>query len=151
LAAKVTEGRRTEFARFERFNSQQGQAQIPDPTAENTFLDSKLDWDSITQEPHCNWLEFYQNVLQCRREKVVPRIKDIAPGRAKFEVLGSLGLDVQWPFAKSGSLQLIANFDRNPLALRRKLKGELLYSTSEAQDGEWKDIPAITAAWFLNA
>ena len=151
LAAKVTEGRRAEFARFGQFNSPQEQAQIPDPNAENTFLHSKLHWDSITQEPHCNWLEFYQNVLQCRREKVVPRIKDIAPGRAKFEVLGSLGLEVQWPLAKSGSLQLIANFDRNPLALRRKLKGELLYSTSEAQDGEWKDIPAITAAWFLNA
>jgi maltooligosyltrehalose trehalohydrolase len=151
LAAKATEGRRAEFARFAQFNSPQGQAQIPDPNAQNTFLDSKLDWDSITREPHCNWLEFYQNVLQCRREKVIPRIKDIAPGRPKFEVLGSLGLDVQWPFAKSGSLQLIANFDRSPLALSRKLDGELLYSTSKAHHGEWKDIPAVTVAWFLNA
>jgi len=65
--------------------------------------------------------------------------------------LGSLGLEVQWPFAKSGSLQLIANFDEKSLALRRELKGELLYSTSEAHDGEWKDIPPVTAAWFLNA
>src|SRR6185312_15864684 len=61
LAAKVTEGRRAEFARFGQFNSPQEQAQIPDPNAENTFLHSKLHWDSITQEPHCNWLEFYQN------------------------------------------------------------------------------------------
>jgi maltooligosyltrehalose trehalohydrolase len=151
LAAKVTEGRRAEFAKFEQFNSPEAQAQIPDPNADETFLHSKLDWDSVERKPHANWLNFYQNVLQCRREKVLPRIKDIAPGRAKFEVLGSLGLDVQWPFAKRGSLQLIANFDRNSLALRRELKGELLYSTSEAHDGEWKDIPPLTAAWFLNA
>ncbi|HEV2697732.1 MAG TPA: DUF3459 domain-containing protein, partial [Terriglobales bacterium] len=151
LAAMVTEGRRAEFARFERFNSPHAQAQIPDPNAEKTFLHSKLDWDSVEREPHANWLNFYQNVLQCRREKVLPRIKDIAPGRAKFELLGSLGLEVQWPFTKSGSLQLITNFDRNSLALRRELKGELLYSTSDAHDGEWKDIPPLTAAWFLNA
>jgi maltooligosyltrehalose trehalohydrolase len=151
LAAKVTEGRRAEFAKFEQFNSPEAQAQIPDPNADETFLHSKLDWNSVERKPHANWLNFYQNVLQCRREKVLPRIKDIAPGRAKFEVLGSLGLEVQWPFAKSGSLQLISNFDRNSLALRRELKGELLYSTSEAHDGEWKDIPPRTAAWFLNA
>jgi maltooligosyltrehalose trehalohydrolase len=151
LAAKVTEGRRAEFAKFEQFNSPQAQAQIPDPNAEYTFLHSKLDWDSITQEPHCNWLEFYQNVLQCRREKVVPRIKDIAPGRAKFEILGSQGLEVQWPFVKSGSLQLIANFDGSPLALGRKLKGELVYTTSEVHNREWTEIPSLTVAWFLNA
>jgi maltooligosyltrehalose trehalohydrolase len=151
LDAMVTEGRRAEFAKFEQFNSPQGQAQIADPNADETFLHSKLDWDSVERELHANWLNFYQNVLQCRREKVLPRIKDIAPGRAKFELLGSLGLEVQWPFAKSGYLQLIANFDRNSLALRRELKGELLYSTSEAHHREWKDIPPLTAAWFLNA
>jgi maltooligosyltrehalose trehalohydrolase len=151
LAAKVTEGRRAEFARFEQFNSPEAQAQIPDPNADETFLHSKLDWDSVEREPHANWLNFYQNVLQCRREKVLPRIKDIAPGRAKFELWGSQGLGVQWPFAKSGSLQLIANFDQNSLALRRELKGEVLYSTSEAHHGEWKNIPPVTAAWFLNA
>jgi maltooligosyltrehalose trehalohydrolase len=151
LAAKVTEGRRAEFARFEPFNSPEAQAQIPDPNADETFLHSKLDWDSVGREPHANWLNFYQNVLQCRREKVLPRIKDIAAGRAKFELLGSLGLEVQWPFAKCGSLQLIANFDRNSLALRRELKGELLYTTSEVHNREWTEIPSLTAAWFLNA
>lgn len=151
LAAKVTEGRRSEFAGFEQFKSPQAQAQIPDPNATETFTRSKLDWDSITQEPHHNWLEFYRNVLQCRFEKVVPRIKDIAAGRAKFETLGSLGLEVHWPFAKAGSLQLIANFDRKPLAVRRELKGELLYSTNEIHGRKWNEIPPLSASWFLNA
>jgi maltooligosyltrehalose trehalohydrolase len=151
LAAKVTEGRRSEFARFEQFNSPQAQAQIPDPNATETFLRSKLDWDSVAQEPHHNWLEFYRNVLQCRFEKVVPRIKDIAVGRASFETLGALGLEVQWPFAKAGSLQLIANFDRKPLALRRELQGELLYSTNGTHGRKWNEIPPLSASWFLNA
>jgi maltooligosyltrehalose trehalohydrolase len=150
LTAKVTEGRRAEFAKFEQFNSPQAQAQIPDPNAAETFARSTLDWDSIAQERHHTWLEFYRNVLQCRFEKVVPRIKDIAAGRASFEILDSLGLEVQWPFVKAGSLQLIANFGRKPVVLRRELKGELLYSTGEVHDREWKEIPPLTAAWFLN-
>jgi malto-oligosyltrehalose trehalohydrolase len=150
LAAKVTEGRRAEFARFEQFNSPQAQAQIPDPNAEETFLRSKLDWNSIRREPHSKWLGFYRDVLECRRAKVVPRIKDIAPGRAKFEVLDSLGLDVRWPFQSSGNLQLIANFDRSPLALQSEVRGELLYSTTDVHDREWKEMPPLAAAWFLN-
>jgi malto-oligosyltrehalose trehalohydrolase len=151
LAVKVTEGRRAEFAEFEQFNSPAAQANIPDPNATETFLRSKLKWDSIRQEPHCNWLEFYRNVLQCRHERVVPRIKDIVAGGARFEILNSLGLEVQWPFAKSGSLQLIANFDRKPLALRRELKGELLYTTNEIDNREWDEIRPLSAAWFLNS
>ena len=151
LAAKVTEGRRAEFAQFEQFNSPQAQAQIPDPNSKETFLRSKLDWDSVEREPHPKWLKFYRNVLECRHEKVVPRIKDIAPGRATFEILSPLGLGVQWPFAKSGSLQLIANFGRHSLALGRQPNGELLYTTSEVHDREWREIPPLAAAWFLNA
>jgi maltooligosyltrehalose trehalohydrolase len=151
LAAKVTEGRRSEFARFKQFNSPEAQKQIPDPNKEETFLRSKLDWNSVKREPHCNWLEFYRNLLKCRRDRVLPRIKDIVPGRAKFEVFAPDAIDVRWPLAKSGSLQVIANFSRSALAPGTKPHGELLYTTSEAYDPAWKEIPPVTAAWFLNA
>jgi len=150
LASKVTEGRRSEFAKFQQFSSPEAQNQIPDPNNEAAFLRSKLDWDSARREPHSNWLGFYQNVLKCRRAKVVPLIKDVAPGQAEFEVLAPLGLSVHWPFRKSGSLQLIANFDRGPLGLRNKPEGTLLYVTSEDYDPVRKEIPPLTAAWFLN-
>jgi len=150
LAAKVTDGRRAEFARFEQFSSPEAQKQIPDPNAKESFLRSTLDWNSIRREPHDNWLEFYRNVLKCRREKLVPRIKDIASGRAEFEVLAPDALDVQWPFLKSGSLQLIANFGGTAIALRNRPGGELLYTTLEEYDAVWKEIPPLAAAWFLN-
>jgi 1,4-alpha-glucan branching enzyme len=151
LAGKVTEGRRSEFARFEQFNSPQAQQQIPDPNSKETFLRSRLDWKSLEQEPHRNWLHFYRTLLTCRREKIVPLIKDIAPGRAKFEVLAPYALDVQWRFSKSGRLQLIANFGGTALAFRKQPDGELLYTTVEEHDPAWKEIPPLAAAWFLNA
>jgi len=114
-------------------------------------LRSKLDWESLKREPHRNWLHFYRTLLTCRREKIVGLIKDIAQGRAKFKVLAPDALDVEWPFSKSGSLQLIANFGDTALALRNRPHGELLYATAEEHDPAWKEIPPLAAAWFLNA
>jgi maltooligosyltrehalose trehalohydrolase len=151
LADPVTQGRRHEFARFEQFRSPQAQARIPDPNAEKTFMHSKLDWNSTREEAHGNWLDFYRDVLKCRREKVVPRIKDIAPGSAKFEIVSPAGLQVQWFFANSGNLQLIANFDHKPLPIESKPQAKLLYSTALHLKKEWKEMPPLTAAWFLNA
>jgi malto-oligosyltrehalose trehalohydrolase len=151
LAEKVTQGRRNEFARFEPFRSPQAQAQIPDPNAKETFLRSKLDWNAVGREPHDNWLKFYRDALKCRREKVVPRIKEIAPGRAKFETISPAGLQVEWPLAKSGSLQLIANFDRKPLPIENKPQADLLYSMDVPLERNWKELPPLTAAWFLHA
>jgi maltooligosyltrehalose trehalohydrolase len=151
LAEKVTSGRRAEFAKFAYFSSPQAQAQIPDPNAKGTFLRSKLDWNSLEQDGHSGCLKFYQCLLKRRAERVVPRIGDIAPGRAEFEVIDRLGLHVRWPFKKSGSLQLFANFDHKPLAINQKPGGELLYASKRTQDLEWKELPPLTAAWFLSS
>jgi malto-oligosyltrehalose trehalohydrolase len=48
LGAKVLEGRRAEFARFEAFRDESARAQIPDPQAEATFRASQLDWTGLT-------------------------------------------------------------------------------------------------------
>ena len=133
------------------FRSPQAQAQIPAPNAHETFLRSKLDWKSLQQEGHCNWLNFYRDLLKLRSAQVVPRISDVAPGRAEFEVIDRLGVHVRWPFKKSGYLQLFANFGHKALDLSREPEGELLYATKGTQDLEWKELPPLTAAWFLSS
>ena len=47
LAKAVTEGRRREFARFEKFAS--GALTVPDPNDPDTFERSKLDWSSLDE------------------------------------------------------------------------------------------------------
>jgi maltooligosyltrehalose trehalohydrolase len=151
LAAKVTEGRRSEFSRFEQFRSPEAQLKIPDPNSEQTFLRSKLDWNSISQAPHREWLDWYRHVLTLRHEKIVPLIQRIAPGQAIFEALAADAVDVQWPVVNTGCLRVVANFGRNLLALPKTPEGGLLYTTSTKHDPNWKQMPAFTAAWFLNA
>ena len=47
LAEAVRKGRREEFSRFPEFADPERVAKIPDPSAEATFLASKLDWSRI--------------------------------------------------------------------------------------------------------
>jgi malto-oligosyltrehalose trehalohydrolase len=152
LAAKVTEGRRSEFARFEQFNSPEAQSRIPDPNSERTFLESRIDWKSLEREPHHEWLNFYRELLTIRREKIIPIIQNIAPGQASFELLGNSGIDVRWPFSNQSAqpgLQLMANFNSKSLALNTRPRGKLIYSTKNIHDAE--EFPPTSAAWFLNA
>ena len=56
LSSAVREGRRREFRHFKAFADEAAAARIPDPTDEQTFLDSKLDWEEIAREPHASLL-----------------------------------------------------------------------------------------------
>jgi maltooligosyltrehalose trehalohydrolase len=67
LGRKVTEGRRREFRDFSAFADPAARALIPDPQAEKTFLDSKLDWREPEEIEHASTLALYREGLQLRK------------------------------------------------------------------------------------
>jgi malto-oligosyltrehalose trehalohydrolase len=150
LAAKVSAGRRLEFVHSDQFSSPVPQAQIPDPSQERTFLRSKIDWTSLEQRAHQDWLEIYRRLLACRRDEIIPRIKDLAVGQAQFRILNSSALRVFWRFVQGGKLELLANFGRTRVNCGEPPRGRLLYSTAVNGDlvltGE---LSPLSAAWFL--
>ncbi len=150
LAAKVTTGRRSEFARFAAFNSPEEQARIPDPNSESTFLASKLNWNSLEKPEHREWLRFYTDLLRCRREEVLPRIAAINIGEAEFVVLTSKAILVRWPIRRGGALKLFANFSDHGISITEGLSGRVLYSTAADLLEKEKELPAYSAAWLLN-
>jgi maltooligosyltrehalose trehalohydrolase len=149
LAAKVTQGRRSEFARFEAFSSPEAQARIPDPNSENTFLASKLDWSSLEKPEHRDWQQFYGDLLLRRRQEIVPRIGDIRPGAAEFEVLTRKVVLVRWPFRRGGALKLFANFSDSEISITGGLGGRILYTTASGLLEKANNLPAFSAAWLL--
>ena len=151
LADKVRDGRRAELARFKQFRSPEAQARIPDPNDPGTFLASKLDWVSLEQQHHCEWLQFYREVLTCRREKIMPQIQNIVPGLAQYDVLGSRAVHVRWGLAKGGSLELITNLGQDSTAPRNKPDGKLLYTTDASYLSTRKQVPPVSSVWFLKA
>jgi maltooligosyltrehalose trehalohydrolase len=149
LADKVKNGRRAEFARFKQFRSPEAQARIPDPNDLVTFLASKLDWASIEQQPHREWLRFYRQLLACRREKIVPQIEGMVPGVPTYDVLGPSAVHIRWRLAKGGSFELVANLGQDSMVLRKKPDGQLLYTTVANYTPILEQAPPFSATWFL--
>jgi maltooligosyltrehalose trehalohydrolase len=149
LAAKVSEGRRKEFPEFDENEPGRGPIEIPDPNAEKTLLSSKLDWSSTGQSVHVDWLNFYRTLLRLRQDKIVPRIREMIPGQARYNLIGKYGLRVRWPFSQPGYLEVVANFGRNTLTLQEALQGRLLYSTDKGLSPIQTEFPPLTATWLL--
>jgi maltooligosyltrehalose trehalohydrolase len=80
LGKLVTEGRRSEFKSFAAFSDAGARERIPDPQADQTFLDSKLRWPEADNSPV---LRLYQECLRLRREDPALRQHDRFSMQAK--------------------------------------------------------------------
>lgn len=149
LAKAVSEGRRDEFARFERFRDPVSRAQIPDPNLESTFLASKLDWDFRQGDRHQGWLTFTRRMLEIRRREIVPLIASIKTGCAIYSLFGRTGLAVRWPLHGGGELLLVANLGPTSVSAPLYRAGQLLLATpspsSDLELGPW------AVRWVLQA
>lgn len=151
LAAAVTEGRRKEFARFARFQDPSERARIPDPAAESTFLQSKLNWSTSDDAQHQSWREFYRSLLNIRRRSIVPLARCIQPGKTTSKTLGRSGLLMSWKMNQKGELNLAVNLGIEHLTDVSRPRGELLYTTTDnvvrlLAEGQ---MPPWSVAWFI--
>ncbi|HEV7349567.1 malto-oligosyltrehalose trehalohydrolase [Telluribacter sp.] len=69
LAEAVRKGRKAEFAAFH------AEGEAPDPMAESTFQESKLQWNLLDQEPHSTIFRYYQTLIRLRKE--VPALRQL--------------------------------------------------------------------------
>ena len=146
LAEKVRQGRREEFARFARFSDHEVQKQIPDPNDRQTFLRSKLPWDKVFDNRA--WLDHYQKLLSLRRQKIIPLMPAILPGKAHYDMLGQEALAVFWPCDNGRELSVFANFGEAPI--RHHFKDRPFYASSDSSlAGIAGNVLApYTVAWF---
>ena len=155
LATAVTEGRRNEFARFERFRDLAVRQSIPDPNDTATFQAAKLDWESLLEPGHEAWRTLYRNLLALRQREIVPRLAGMGGAAGKFQLIGDKGLKVRWRLGDGAHLVLIANLGEAPLPVRDldpTAAGISLYSHPEglAAGLAASRLPAWSVGWFLN-
>jgi len=152
LADAVREGRRREFARFSQFADPAARERIPDPNSPETFARSRLDWDSLEQPPHRDWLELHRSLLALRRDEIVPRLHGLAGGGARFARLGERGLVCAWHLGDGSWLHLVANLGAQAADGFPRPAGRVLHAVPEgAADGLPGSLESWTAAWFLDA
>jgi malto-oligosyltrehalose trehalohydrolase len=140
LAKAVRDGRRREFAAFARFEA------IPDPNAEKTFLDSKLDWVSASDARHARVLEHHRALLRLRAREITPRIANGA--RGSWSTLGASGVAVDWTLGDGSRLHLRANFGDQALLVPRAA-GRRIHAEGAISDAD--ALPAWSGAWTLEA
>jgi maltooligosyltrehalose trehalohydrolase len=112
LADAVREGRRQEFARFPAFSDPARRERIPDPNAEQTFLDSIPKPDDATAVP---WREWTKALLAIRREHVMPRLQGARALGA--EVLGRAAVKARWHMGDGKVLMIAVNLHDAPVAV----------------------------------
>jgi maltooligosyltrehalose trehalohydrolase len=77
LGGNIAKGRRKEFEQFSAFRDPEKREKIPDPQAEQTFLQSKLNWNEITAGPHQTVLRLYQDFIRFRQAKLRDRRRGV--------------------------------------------------------------------------
>jgi len=147
LDAAVREGRRREFARFAEFSDAAARETIPDPTAEESFVASRLDRSEAREPAHARWLDRYRRLMELRRQIIIPRLSGMAPGGA-YELLGPKALRVRWQLGDGSTLMMLANFSANPVRLAEPLPAQNIIYCSAPSPAAAK-LAGCCAVFFL--
>ena len=150
LAEKIRKGRRQEFAGFPEFNTPESRARIPDPTATETFLSAKLDWQSLDTTGGNDWHIYYRRLLNLRRLEIIPRLRTIQTGATQWQVMGHRSLMVRWPLQTGENLLLYANLGRQPCTAVRLPRPAPLFASHDLTEAREKStLPPWSVLWFI--
>jgi hypothetical protein len=97
-------------------------------------------------------MRFYRELLACRKNAILPRVKDVLPGKARFEVLGKKAVSVVWLLRSGGQVALLANLSDETFDIPKIPEGSLVYATVEDATalGKHRTMPPWSVAWYLN-
>lgn len=119
LGRLVSEGRRKEFASFG-WNPED----IPDPQAADTFQQSKLSWDEITEGDHAEMLAWYKSLIRLRRS-----CSDLACGFLHQTGILYDEYD-RWLVVKRGAIWMACNLGTEDLVLQLPTGAQLLLASN---------------------
>jgi malto-oligosyltrehalose trehalohydrolase len=142
LGDAVRNGRRQEFARFEAFRDASRRESIPDPQAEQTFDDSKLDWERLAAPAHGATLRWYRDLLTVRRRHIAPLLPSLTQA-GEFSIVDDGALMVRWRAATGAELTLMANLSARTTPGFPAERGTLLWQQGQA------DAAGTFSPWSL--
>lgn len=153
LADAVREGRRGEFADFAAFADPAKRERIPDPNALQTFEASRPAFDALLLETdkgqdHRSWLALYRELLQVRREQIVPRLEDTKALGA--EVLADKAISARWQLADGYILRIDLNLSEHSVQIDEHSVQQVLHeshpkSAELSQHGNLNPYTAIVS------
>ncbi|HEY0844260.1 MAG TPA: malto-oligosyltrehalose trehalohydrolase [Noviherbaspirillum sp.] len=143
LADAVRTGRRQEFARFAAFSDPAQRERIPDPNAEQTFLDSIPRPDAAVAPA---WQEWTKALLAMRRTHIMPRLE--AATALDSSILGPVAVKARWRMGDGKVLMIAVNLDGIgvPVTYERLSDGQggaILFATEGVEEAVLRnELPA---------
>lgn len=149
LKPAVRDGRRREFQRFSAFRDPSARARIPDPTAEETFRASVLDWRRRDDPAHQAMLEHYRRLLHLRLGEIVPRLRGIGDHAGRIVWRDGTAMAITWRLGDGSLLLLSANLGAEPKSAPLPFaSGRTLYACAEMA-ADHATIPPWSVRWTL--
>ena len=132
LGQLVSKGRKREFVAFG-----WDPDQIPDPQAEATFTDSKLNWNEVDEDAHARMVAWYKQLIQLRCAT-----PELLNGRMD-DVMVTVDDEDNWLVMDRGQLQIACNFGDEDLHVELPSGSTLLFGSEEVSlNGEQLTLPA---------
>ena len=129
LLEAVRRGRREEFAAFE------WQGEAPDPQAESSFLDCKLDHARRGLEPHATLCEFYQELIKLRQHRSA--LRQLSKQNTEVTALPLTRILVVRRWSESEDLVIAFNFG-----------GDVTSVTEVIPPGRWRvELDSASQCW----
>jgi maltooligosyltrehalose trehalohydrolase len=157
LAAAVTAGRRNEFARFAKFSDPATREGIADPNAVRTFEISRLDWNTVGEPLHQEWLVLYRKLLALRCRYIVPHLSLACGIKANYEARGSK-LRAEWNFPDA-KLTLLANLGTDSISAVTVPDSPIIYASEDVASEDVQGnqllqpgtLPPWSVVWLLQS
>jgi maltooligosyltrehalose trehalohydrolase len=147
LAHAVRDGRRQEFVRFPAFSDPATRARIPDPNAEQTFIDS-IPLPDPGSGAH--WQRWVQQLLRVRCEHLFSRLEGTRSLGAS--AVGPAAVLARWRLGDGSVLQLAVNLGGAAVPLDPLSCSTLLVETEGARASVVRgELPAYAAFVSLEA
>lgn len=127
LAEAVRKGRKEEFAAFH------AQGEAPDPIAEETFLQSKLQWNLIEEGQHRIMLEYYKTLIELR--KTNPVLKEL--NRKNLEVIHNKEFKTLLLKRWNNNLEILALMNFSKEKQRITIPGKSWKKIFDSADPKW--------------
>ncbi len=133
LADAVRNGRREEFKRFPEFQDKAVRDTIPDPLADETFQNCKLDWSEAERDDCRAILEWHRRILAVRRETLLPLLEAARVRGGKAVEVGRAAVSVRW----GAALRLDANLKAEPQDGFEAASGTVIWQEGDAEHGSF--------------
>jgi maltooligosyltrehalose trehalohydrolase len=121
LGRLISEGRKKEFEAFG-----WSPEQIPDPQAEETFNQSRLNWAELKEPSHASLLQWHKDLIHLRHNRSELSDGNLNAVEVQFDE------EAQWLVLERGRLRIACNLGKTPVNVEIGPGGQVLLASDDS-------------------